>query len=308
MTETTALKIRADADTCKEIADVVHEGQLALSGAGSETFDQTFAMAAAMRQLNQLITDEMMGDIMELQGKSLGFRTDKDSKGGYPVKIVRSCFIEATLTGAQSVNNEWNIISEKPYYTKNFFLRKVQTFEGLTNLVHTHGGIQQTGGNAFVDYVANWHLHGQAMELKKITKTLEGGAPFDDRLVVRVNSGMGHDAIIGKATRKMFHAILSMLTSYVPPEGDASDLIDVTPAKRLQQSSLFADTPPAPQQPAAPDPTQEDSALLEYDEEISLAEKDDIGGIAKRAGTDKRLTDAGKKRVMDMCAKRRKQK
>lgn len=307
MTETTKLQIRAGADTCKAIADVVSKGQLVLTGAGEE-FNQTFAMAAAMRQLNELITDSMMMDIMELQGKSCGFRTDKDKTGGYPVAVVRRCFIEATLSGARSIDNEWNIIAEKPYYTKNYFLRKVRTFEGLTNLVYSNGEIENRGGNAFVDYIAAWELNGRPMELKRVHKKLVDGTPFDDRLVVRVNTGMGYDAIIGKATRKMFHAIYSLLASYVPPEGDVSDIIDVEPQKRVQQSSLFADVPVATEQPSQPDSAEEETILKEYDESISLAEKSEVGDIAKLAGRDERLTEAGKKRVMAMCSKRRSRK
>lgn len=306
MTEKTVLQIRADADTCNKIADVVREGQLALVG-GGEQFDRTFAMAAAMRQLNELITDAMMADIMELQGSTLGFRTDKDKTGGYPVNVVRPCFIEATLNGAQSVDNEWNILVGKAYYTKNFFMRKVQEFEGLTNLLYSHGAVETHGGNAFVDYVASWELNGAQMELKKIRKTLASGAPFDDRLVVRVNEGMKHDGIIGKADARMFRAIYAMIANYVPAGGDV-DAIDVVPQKRLQQSSLFADVPVTPQQPAQPDTTEEEAVLKEYDESISLAEKSEVGDIAKLAGKDDRLTEEGKKRVMTMCANRRKRK
>ena len=305
MTETTTLQIRADADACKAIANVVREGQLALAG-GGEQFDRTFAMAAAMRQLNELITDEMMSDIMELQGSTIGFRTDKDKTGGYPMNVVRPCFIEATLNGAQSVNNEWNILVGKAYYTKNFFMRKVQQFEGLTNLLYSHGAVETHGGNAFVDYVASWELNGEPMELKKIRKTLASGVAFDDRLVVRVNEGMKHDGIIGKATARMFRAIYAMFANYVPLGGDV-DAIDMVPQKRLQQSPLFADAPVTPEQ-TQPEPGQEEAVLKEYDESISLAEKGEVGNIAKLAGKDDRLTEAGKKRVMDMCANRRKVK
>ena len=63
-------------------------------------FTLTLKMSAAMQQLREMITPEMMKPIMALQGSSLGFRTDKDKEGGYPESVVKEAMIEKIMVVA----------------------------------------------------------------------------------------------------------------------------------------------------------------------------------------------------------------
>lgn len=222
-----------------DVKDVEHLDQVAddcrLSvKESSGCFARTFAMANGMRDLKAAIKPEMMSAIMELQGSSLGFRTDKDAtQQQYPIEAVKECLIEATLRGARPVGNEFNIIAGRCYLTKEYFQRAVGEFEGLTDL-RLHPGVPTTAPNgALVPYSATWKLNGKEQSLERRQRKV-GDDVLDERIPVKVNAGMGADAILGKATRKMLAAIYGMLTgSAVAPDGEVEEsaVIDVTPAK-----------------------------------------------------------------------------
>ena len=189
-------------------------------------FKRAFQMAEGMRILNAHITEKMMKDIMVLQGTKLGFRTDKDTSGGYSIDVVKRCFIEATMYGAYPVGNEWNIIAGNTYLTKEFYTRMLNEFPGLRYSPHP-GVPAMANGGALVPYVVEWILDGKPGKLERIQHT-EDGQAFDERIPVKVNGGMGADAILGKATRKMFKAVFDLLSGVQTPDGDLDDAINVT--------------------------------------------------------------------------------
>jgi hypothetical protein len=96
------------------------------------TFTMASRMAAGIRALRAALTPEIMQDIMALQGSSLGFRTDKDKEGGYPVEVVKECMIEAVLKGARVINNETNIIASLGGYSDTSVVR-VESASGLVS-------------------------------------------------------------------------------------------------------------------------------------------------------------------------------
>jgi hypothetical protein len=115
-------------------------------------------------------------------------------------------------------------------------------------------------------------------------KNLEGGGTFDNRIAIRVNAGQGSDAILGKAERKFYAALLEHLSGEPVDSGDADDAIDV-------ESS-----------PAKPKRSEEYAAKLGQCES-----KSHVGPIAKQAGGDWRLAGETRKKVMEWCAARRKE-
>jgi hypothetical protein len=270
-------------------------------------FGSAFAIATLTKRLDELITDEMMDDVMSLCGHPLGFRTDKDDKPDkYPVEVVRPVFIEATIRGFRTTNNEFNIIAGRFYGCKNGFSRLVKTHPGLTNFEESMAVPERQGGRALVGYVARWELNGEEMNYQRGKKRVSGGSDFDDRIVVRVNEGMGDDAILGKAARKAYAAIHDLITGHnVPtPEGDVGDTIDVPPRKPVRKSLLFDDTPP---EDTGPSESEQEAVVAEYESKIGVADAPrHIGPIAKQAGGDVRLTDASRKTVMASCQSRRK--
>jgi hypothetical protein len=203
---------------CTELEAVVSSCNLtALEALGA--IRKGFRMAEGVGRMKKLIDQEVMRSIMPLQNTSLGFRTDKPD--GYDERIVRDCFIEASLRGLHPVGNEWNIISGRCYVTKEGFTRLLRELPGLTDLRLSFGVPKGAGDRgATVPAKATWKYHGKADSLER-------------EIPIRVNGGMGADAILGKAERKLRAAVYSQITGTTMSDGEAdgSDAIDITPKK-----------------------------------------------------------------------------
>ena len=174
-------------------------------------FTKAFEVANATAVLKELLNDEYMKPIMLLQGNRLGFKTDKDTTGGYSKEVVKNCLIEAVLTGVQPSMNQFNIISGNMYVTKEGFGYLLSKIEGLKYEIIPF--IPKVDGN-------------QALIVMKITWTLKGNETQTREIefVIKVNNFMGADAIIGKATRKARAWLYSQVTGIEVAEGDSSDV------------------------------------------------------------------------------------
>jgi hypothetical protein len=192
-------------------------------------FTQAIRMAQGVRELRAALTDEFVAStLMPLRGTALGFLTDKDrdDPSYYGIAIVRDCAIEAMLRGFNVVGNEFNIISGRFYGTKAGFERLVAEWPGLTDLVLQPGVPVMSASDktiAAVPYTAEWRVAGKPMAI--ICQKVEGA--LDTRIPVKVNGGMGPDAIIGKATRKMLFRIYQRLngSSLGLVDGDVNDVL-----------------------------------------------------------------------------------
>lgn len=175
---------------------------------------QAVTLATGINTLRKAMSDDLMRQVfMPLQGSALGFITDKDRDGGYPVSVVRDCMIEAMIHGLRPVGNEINIIAGRFYAAQNGFARIVAEYPGLTDLVLTPGVPVFVGDKgALVPYRATWQLQGKRQEIVcDVVKRADGSAS-DTRIAVRVNAGMGSDAVIGKAKRKLLKRVYETIT------------------------------------------------------------------------------------------------
>ncbi len=227
--EKTKLEIRERWDTIADKVDNVASAAVDVFKQDG-SFKQALALARAVQDMRELLTDEIMVPVMHLMNTNLGFRTDKDphqidKKSGnrpyipYDVSVVREVFIEAKLRGFHPIGNEFNIISGQFYGTQNGFNRKVReltkgTYEDSID-VPVIGGSQAT-----VTCRAKWKLNG-----------VEGsiGVKKDDpcSFLVRINEYMLPDAIAGKAKRKLLKRVFERLTGQVVADDEASDIIEV---------------------------------------------------------------------------------
>ena len=192
---------------------------------------QGFRTARGLAHLRQALTDEVMRVVMDLQGSKLGFLSDKT----YPIEVVRDSVVEAMMLGLRPTGNEFNIIAGNCYAAKNGLLRLVREFPGLTNLYMTPGVAELRGNMALQPMRAQWLLNGEPW-----TMVRDKSEDADTRFMIRVNSGMGPDAIVGKAERKMAAAIYTRLTGLEVGEGDATEAVntvghDVTPPAPPEQ-------------------------------------------------------------------------
>ncbi len=184
-------------------------------------FKKMAMVAGAIQELRALLTPKVMQPIMALQGTSLGFRTDKDSSGGYDLDTVRDCLIDATLQGVFPVGNEFNIIASRSYITKEGYGHKLRDIPGLSYTTTPGIPVMKNGGAVIIINV-EWTYNG-----KPQSKDLE--------LAIRVNKGMGTDAIIGKAIRKARAWLFTAVTGQEVGEGDVADL-DVIDVKATDAS------------------------------------------------------------------------
>ena len=194
---------------------------------GLPTFIQAVRMAQGITALRAALNDQFMQQsIMPLMGTKLGFLTDLDhDKEGrrYGINVVRDVCIEAMLRGFSIVGNEVNIIAGGFYGAKAGWERKVSEYPGLTDLVLQPGVPQNVGDKgALVPYVASWRLNGTEMILRCIQE--KDGT--DLRIPIKVNAGMGSDAVIGKATRKILFRIYQRIngSSFGASDGEVGDV------------------------------------------------------------------------------------
>lgn len=281
------------ATTCKKMEKVVDECNIELLATQGRV-EQAFTLAAGITQLKAMITPEMMKSIMELQGTALGFCTDKDPEGGYPVDTVRDCFLEACLRGFHPINNEFNIIVGRFYGTKNGYVRLVGEFPGLTDLRYAIGVAKSHEGGAVVECKAAWRIKGR----KDRIEPSPGNSNDAREIAIRINKGMGIDAIVGKATRKLHALIYAQLTGskveYLP-EGDVAEVIDVeatpgaeAPLKRPQAKSNKKPADKKPDKPApspVADPTKPMTAAQIATAALKMPPKD-FQRLSKDYGLD----------------------
>jgi len=220
---------------------------------------RTLALAAGMQQIRRHLVGPVMKDIMALANTPLGFLTDRkpgqrDKNGKevapYSEAVIRDAVVEGMLRGASIIGNEMNVLVGRCYLTKAYFERAVREWPGLTHLAITEGVPTRTTSSRYVlvPMRANWQLNGIPQELR-----CEHTSEVDSRIPVVENEGMGADAVLGKAKRKLFAKIFARLAGsdwiaeQAELDGDAVDVVatepvepeepdkpdDVTPAEAL---------------------------------------------------------------------------
>lgn len=198
---------------------------------------QTMRLAAGMQAMRAALTKQVVEELlMPLMDTPLGFRTDRSpgtrehrEKGPYGWDTVRDCAIEAMVRDVRLVGNEMNILANRAYFTRECFERKVREFPGLTNL-ELYPGVPHDVADkgSLVPFHASWMLDGKPMDLVcDVERSGDGKILRDRRIPVRVNAGMGADAVLGKARRKMLAAIYGRISgsAWMLPEGDAIDTV-----------------------------------------------------------------------------------
>lgn len=193
--------------TITALDEAASAGQLTTSTAGGQ-FARALAAANAVSTLRDLLTKDVMANVMQLLNTTLGFITDRRD-APYSVDVVRDCLIEAVLNGVSLTGNEFNIISGRCYITKNGMRHKLSNIEGLSYTV-TPGIPKLAEKGAVIVMSIDWTYQGQTNHK-------------DLAIPVRVNAGMGTDAIIGKATRKSYAWLYDAITGTSVNEGDVSD-------------------------------------------------------------------------------------
>jgi hypothetical protein len=196
-----------------EIAKRLDESiALAVEAETLQGFEKAYKIATATEQLKLALTPEYMKPIMSLQGTSIGFKTDKDGKGGYPMETVKNCVIDAVLYGLEVVGNQFNIISGQMYPTKSGFFYKLKNYSGLHyEVIHDLPIVNQARTGAAVKSKIIWTLNNKKEER-------------DIQFPIKIDAYSSVDAILGKADRKARAWLYNYLTGSEMPDGDAEEV------------------------------------------------------------------------------------
>lgn len=171
-------------------------------------FQKAFAISSATQELKAALTPEVMAPIMTMQGSSLGYRTDYDSKGGYPEETVKEALIEAVLRGVQPAGNQFNIIAGRCYVTREGFSYLLKNLKGFTDFKPIYNLPDMKPGRASVKCGASWKMNGKSDSV-------------ECEIPVRVNNNMGADAVLGKAARKLMARVYAQATGSDITDGEA---------------------------------------------------------------------------------------
>ena len=150
------------------IAVKLNESVLAVLGAENvQGFEKSYQIANSIQFLKENLTDEYMKPIMSMQGSRLGFKTDKDKDGGYPLKVVKECLIDAVLSGVNPHGNQFNIIAGNMYVTKEGYGHLLGKIKGLRySIKHGVPRIDASKQFAIVESTVKWSLNGEQREEK----------------------------------------------------------------------------------------------------------------------------------------------
>lgn len=208
-------------DTCRLAQQAIAKAE----EAGNSTI-KALLMARATRKLQELLTPDLMQDIMALQGSALGFKTDrdnaKDGPKGYPASVVRDVVIQALIRGFQVCGNQINIIGGNLYVTKEGFEDRLRGVEGLSWPAMDFEVPEYANNRALVGCRAEWRFNG-VPDVLECRKTQQG----DFRISCKVNAGMGDDAVLGKAKSKLLRKIFERVSGLeAESEADADDVVD----------------------------------------------------------------------------------
>lgn len=211
----------------------------------SESFSAALAIAESVSTLRQIFRShpEIKKTIQSMQDSKLGFLTDRSpaalaraERDGkklrpYTYEEVAETVIEGLLKGYRITNNEMNIISGNFYPAKNGKYRKIIEYPGITDFQYatTPPQYEPDGRYAKVQGFASWKKDGvrASMGFADDAKGLKDTQIFK----VRVNAGMGEDAVIGKAQSKLFARVLERVTGIILQEStdveDGGGVIDI---------------------------------------------------------------------------------
>lgn len=179
-------------------------------------FSRALLTAACVERLKAALSEQVMQPIMALQDSALGFRTDREKQGGYPLPAVRDALINAVMCGLLPCGNQWNIIGGRMYVTKEGFTYLLDQ-AGVRYAIDQAVPVMKNGG-AVVHTELAWSDPVSGSEGKKVLE-----------IPVRVNAGMGADAILGKADRKAKCWLYNNLTHSALADGEA----EAAPARAL---------------------------------------------------------------------------
>lgn len=214
-------------------------------------FGAAFQAVSVVSLLKQVLTDEVMDAVfMPLMNTKIGFLTDRNGrpnsrgevKPTYTKDIVRDCVIDAVAIGLLPTGNQFNIIAERMYPTKEGYtalLRKL----GVKYFIEVSYDKSQTQGFAEIPC--------------KITYQYEGEKNgFSIIATVKKDSYSSPDQLRGKAERRAKKALYEYITGcdFGDADEDSAKIEDVVAVEITNEANTGAVIGAEAQPAAAPAP------------------------------------------------------
>ena len=216
-----------------EVEGILEEYHEKSDPAAAGQFKIMALRAKTMSLINTVMDDEFIANVARFcQNSRLGFLTDRPDVGnglakdgkpaGYPPHVLRTCLMEAAIAGLLINGNEFNIIGGNMYTAINGFrglFRRDTRFSDLkidlgTPSYENSGATDRYGEpivRAIVKASATWSFRGKPDSMTGVV------------IPIRVNKGMGDDAILGKAERKLLSRVYNQVVGMNLYDGDAND-------------------------------------------------------------------------------------
>ena len=204
--------------------------------AATGAIGRAVAMAAAIRTAKAIV-DANIDEFMALAGTPLGFAVDKP--GGYTKEQIGACVMAALVNGDSPIGNEWAIIGGRYYRQlagwESAFSRipnstvpiyRIGNVETITQPTWDDKAQRAILGIAKVEATIEFAVRGEIYSAEFRDYTATGG--LDERLLIRVNKGMGDDAIIGKAKARLMKALYRQYRGESRQSPSEDDVIDST--------------------------------------------------------------------------------
>lgn len=189
-------------------------------------FGAAFTAVNVIALLREAMTDEVMDKVfMPLMNMKIGFLTDRNGRarsGGraplplYTRDIVRDCIIDAVTIGLLPTGNQFNIIAERMYPTKEGYtslLRKL----GVKYFIDTSYDKGQTQNFAEIPCKINYEYNGEKNGFSIIA-------------TVKKDDYSSHDQLRGKAERKAKKALYEYITGCDFGDADEQSSVPIVDA------------------------------------------------------------------------------
>ncbi len=178
---------------------------------------RSMATSATIAAMERALDDRTMESFMRLMNTELGFKTDRGEGSGkpaYDVTVVRRVLIAGFLKGAYPINNELNIIAGGLMLVKNYYIRAIREWPGVSG-DPVYGG--EVTGPGRVRCWAWCIRDGKRVSLERTFSV----SAFKDAT----------DAMIGKGERRILMALLRELGGRADDQDGIEEAPEAAPAK-----------------------------------------------------------------------------
>jgi hypothetical protein len=188
-----------------------------------------FDASSAVIKLRQIFSDEFMKQrIIPLMNSRVGFMTDRngrpnqrgETKPLYTVDVIRDALIDATGFGLMPTGNQFNIIGERMYPTKEGFTALLQR-EKIKYMFSYGADVSKVDGRAEIHVQINYEHNGLKNSFTSIAN-------------VKKDSYSSYDNLKGKAERHAKKVLYEYITGCDFGDTEDVEAEDVSDKKNQQ--------------------------------------------------------------------------